>query len=201
MTTVDPGPHVEEMEAAIRADGEGLRLLLDGDEAGGRERLREAVARYRTSWELAPPRSYGRLIGMLKAAVIGGDAGRAAAYVRDALGPEGDSPASWYALGLAALVEGDDALAVRAAEGMRADAGRGRSGSDAFLRTAEAIAAIAERDRDRYARALDAIVADFEAREEHLTGVAIADTAVVLERVAADRGMAANVQSPLMPAL
>ena len=30
---MEPGPHVEEMEAAIRADGEGLRALLDGDEA------------------------------------------------------------------------------------------------------------------------------------------------------------------------
>jgi hypothetical protein len=119
--------------------------------------------------------------------------------VREALGPEGDSPASWYALGLAALVERDDALAVRAAEGMRADAGRGRSGSDAFPRTAEAIAALAQRDGDLYARALGAIVADFESREKHLTGVPIADTALVLERLASDRGMAANLRSPLVP--
>ncbi|HET8948956.1 MAG TPA: hypothetical protein VFN44_00555, partial [Solirubrobacteraceae bacterium] len=94
---MEPGPHVEEMEAAIRADGEGLRALLDGDDEHGRERLREAVARYRASWELAPPRSYGRLVGMLKAAVIAGDAAGAAAYVRSQI-PEADSPPSSYAL-------------------------------------------------------------------------------------------------------
>ena len=62
---MQPGPHVEEMEAAVRLDGEGLQALLDGDAAGGRERLLEAVARYRASWELAPPRSFGRLVGMV----------------------------------------------------------------------------------------------------------------------------------------
>ena len=41
---MEPGPHVEEMEAAIRADGEGLRALLDGDDERARERLAEAVA-------------------------------------------------------------------------------------------------------------------------------------------------------------
>ena len=92
---MEPGPHVEEMEAAIRADGEGLRALLDGDEERGRERLVDAVTRYRASWELAPPRSYGRLIGMLKAAVIAGDAADAAAYARAAV-PDADSPPSSY---------------------------------------------------------------------------------------------------------
>ena len=38
---MEPGPHVEEMEAAIRADGEGLRALLDGDP----ERARRAARR------------------------------------------------------------------------------------------------------------------------------------------------------------
>jgi hypothetical protein len=36
---MQPGPHVEEMEAAIRLDGEGLRALLSGDSAGGRALL------------------------------------------------------------------------------------------------------------------------------------------------------------------
>ena len=107
---MEPGPHVEEMEAAIRADGEGLRALLDGDDERARERLGEAVARYRASWELAPPRSYGRLVGMLKAAVIAGDAAEAAAYAREQVG-EADSPPSSYVLAIAALVEGDDAAA------------------------------------------------------------------------------------------
>jgi hypothetical protein len=196
-----PRQHQLSLQEALSLEGEAHRLLVAGRATEGRAELGEVSELYRRSWEAAPPRSYGRLLGMLKAAVIAGDAGRAAAYVREALGPEGDSPASWYALGLAALVEGDDALGARAAEGMRADAGPGRSGSDAFLRTAEAIAAIAGRDGDRYARALVAIVADFQRREEHLTGVPIADTALVLERLAADRGMAANPQSALVPAV
>src|SRR5215212_2643443 len=93
MPYVQPGPHVEEMEAAIRADGEGLKALLSGDRDRAEERLGEAVSRYRASWELAPPRSYGRLVGMLKAAVIAGDAAEAAAYAREQIG-EADSPPS-----------------------------------------------------------------------------------------------------------
>ena len=42
-------------------------------------------------------------------------------------------------------------------------------------------------------------MADFAGRDAHLTGVAIADTAVMLEAFAAPRGMAANPPSPLLP--
>jgi hypothetical protein len=44
-------------------------------------------------------------------------------------------------------------------------------------------------------------VRDFEGRDAHLTGVPIADTALMLEALAAPRGMTARVDSPLMPAL
>jgi hypothetical protein len=74
-----------------------------------------------------------------------------------------------------------------------------RADGDAFARTAEAIDAIAASDARRYARAVTAIVADFEARDEHLTGVAIADTALVLARLAARRGISTDVDSPLLP--
>jgi len=43
------------------------------------------------------------------------------------------------------------------------------------------------------------LVDDFAAREAHLSGVAVADTALVLERLAAQRGLAAGIQSPLLP--
>lgn len=188
---MQPGLHVEEMEAAIRTDGEGLRALLDGDLGRGRERLREAVARYRASWELAPPRSYGRLIGMLKAAVIAGDAADAAAYVRAQIA-EADSPPSSYALAIAALVDGDDAAAAELADGMRA-------GSPAFGRAADAIAALTSRDAEAYAAAVRAIVDDFEGRDEHLTGVPVADTALMLETLAEPRGLAAHPASALLP--
>ena len=62
-----------------------------------------------------------------------------------------------------------------------------------------AVAALAGRDREAYAAAIAAIVADFEAREEHLTGVPIADTVLVLERLAERRGIAVHPRSPLLP--
>jgi hypothetical protein len=72
-------------------------------------------------------------------------------------------------------------------------------GSDAFIRAAEAIAAIAARKPEDYERALRAIVEDFEGRSEHLTGVPIADTAVMLDRLAEPRGMAVHPASAVVP--
>jgi hypothetical protein len=76
-----------------------------------------------------------------------------------------------------------------------------RSASPEFGRAAEAVEALATGASDRYADAVRAIVADFEAREQHLTGVPIADTALMLERLAEPRGMACRPDSPLMPSL
>jgi hypothetical protein len=42
-------------------------------------------------------------------------------------------------------------------------------------------------------------VADFEGREQHLTGVPIADTVLMLERFANARGMASRPVSALLP--
>jgi hypothetical protein len=183
----------EQLDAALAADGEAQRALMAGRRAAARRALRDAARHYRASWEAAGPAAYGRLIGLLKASILAGDAGAAAAYVRAQVGSEGASPPAWYALGLAALVDGDDALAARAAGGMAA-------GGDAFARAGAAIAALAAGDRAAYREALEAIVADFEARAEHLTGVAIADTALVLETLAVPRGLAARPMSPVLPA-
>jgi hypothetical protein len=183
--------HAELMREAIEAEGRAHRALLAGGDAA--EELRGAAALYRASWEAAPPASYGRLIGMLKAAVLAGDAAEAAAYVRGSLSEAGDSAPASYALALAALVEGDDAAAEAAAEGMR-------GGSEAMVRAADAIAGLAAGDSSAYGDAVRAIVDDFEGRDEHLTGVPIADTALMLERLAAARGMASGARSPLLPA-
>ena len=180
------------LQEAVAREAEAHRMLLDAEDERAREPLREAAELYRRSWEAAGPRSFGRLIGMLKAAVLAGGGSSEAAYARGELGGEADSPAASWALALAALIEGDDGLARDAAAGMR-------EGGDAFARTAEAVEALADRDRDRYAGAVRAIVADFEARDVHLTGVPIADTALVLERIAAERGIAAGLASPLLP--
>jgi hypothetical protein len=190
---MEDAAHLDVLLEAIRLEGGAHRLLLEGD-PGAVAGFREASERYRRSWELAPPRSFGRLIGMLKALVLAGGAEAAqdaARYVLDELGGELDSPASSYAAAIARLVLGDDEAAARAAEGMA-------QASPAFVRTAEAITAIAQRDRARYDVALAAIVADFESRDEHLTGVRIADTALMLERLAEPRGVAARPSSAVL---
>jgi hypothetical protein len=189
----DAERHRELLDAALMVEGDGHRALLAGDRDLAAAKLREAAGLYRESWQAAPPRSYGRLVGMLKASVLAGDAAEAARYVRAELGSgEPDSPASWYAVGIGALVEGDDALAERAAAGME-------EGSDAFVRAARAIRGLARSDHDEYTAAERAIVADFESRDQHLTGVPIADTALMLERLAEPRGMSAAPESALLP--
>lgn len=186
------GAHADLLADALRTEAAAQRALLAGDPAAA-EGFAAAADCYRASWESAPPRSFGRLVGMLKAAVIASDAGKEAAYARRALGDEADSPTSAYALAIAALVDGEDELAAGAATVMR-------GGSDAFDRTAEAIAALAVGDGAVYEAALEAIVTSFEERDAHLTGVAIADTAVMLERLAAPRGLAAHPHaSPVLP--
>jgi hypothetical protein len=181
------------MRAAIAAEARGQRALLDGDAAAAEAPLLEAADLYRESWEAAPPASYGRLIGMLKAAVIARHAAHSARYARGSLDSDPRTPPAFYVVAIAALAEGDDRAAREAAAGMR------RGASPAMARAADAIEALAERDERRYAAALRAIVDDFEARDEHLTGVPIADTALMLERLAEARGMTAGVESPLLP--
>jgi len=184
----------ELMGEAIRCDGLAQQALLRGDAARARTLFRAAAERYQASWEAAGPQAFGRLIGLLKSSILWGEGGHAAAYVRGVLADNCDSPASCYALALAALVQGDDEAALPAVEGMRA-------GGEAFARTADALHALAVGDRDAYRDAVAAIVADFAGRERHLTGVAFADTAVMLERLAAPRGMAVRPASAVMPVL
>ncbi len=174
----DPREAQALLAEALSREADAQRMLMAGD-PGAAGAMREVADLYRRSWEAAPPRSYGRLIGMLKASVLSGSgdtAREAAAYVRGEIEGAGDSPASSYAVALAALIEGDRTAALRASRGMR-------SGSEAFERAADGIEAVATGDRERLQEVVAAIVADFASRTEHLTGVAIADTAVVLERL------------------
>ena len=96
-------------------------------------------------------------MAFLKSATLAGEPEDAAAYVRAQLGDGCDSPTSCYALAVAALVEGDDAAAADAAARMA-------EGGEPFARAGDALGAIAAGDRDRYASAVAAIVADFERR-------------------------------------
>jgi hypothetical protein len=185
------------MTAAVERDAEGQRALMAGDRDGARSAFAAAAELYRQSWMQAPATAYGRLVGMLKSAVLAGGGVPEARYARAELGDrDAASSTASYAQALAALILGpaDDEAAAAWAERMGA-------GNDAFVRTAEAIAALAAHDADGYAAALAAIVRDFEQRTDHLTGVAIADTALVLSVLGARRGMATAIESPVLPAL
>lgn len=181
------------MRAAIEREAVAQRAALAGDAESSEAEFRQAADDYRRSWELAPPRSYGRLVGMLKAAILGGQGTEAARYAQQTLaGHSLDSPTASYAAGLSALVLGDDEMALLHAQTMR-------SGSESFARAASAIDALARMRQDDYRQAATAIVADFEAREGHLTGVQIADTAAMFERLAAARGLRSGIESALLP--
>jgi hypothetical protein len=130
---------------------------------------------------------------MLKTAVLAGGGALEARYARAALAErDPESATASYAQALAALILGEDRDA-------RLWAGRMSAGDEAFARTGEAISALAAHDDVRYAAALEAIVHDFERRSEHLTGVAIADTALTLEALAGRRGIRAAIVSPVLP--
>jgi hypothetical protein len=187
------GAHADLLRDAIAAEAVGHRALLDGDGDAATRALRTAAGLYRASWEAAPPASYGRLIGLLKASILAGDARAEATYAAGQIPDGADSPPAAYARAIAALVRDDDATARAATDAMRA-------GSPPFVRAADAIAALADRDPQAYATAIAAIVEDFAGREAHLTGVPIADTALMLERLAQPRGLACHPATPLLPA-
>ncbi|MDX6690183.1 MAG: hypothetical protein QOG15_1640 [Solirubrobacteraceae bacterium] len=182
------------MLAAIAAEGEAHAALLAHDRDAARAAYLRAADNYRASWALAPPKSYGRLVGLLKASVLAGEAPAAAAEVRGELADDpgaAGSPVASYVLAVAAIIEGDDDAVAPLAEIMEPRGG-------AFARTASALRALAANDADGYATAAAAIEADFAARDEHLTGVAIADTAIMLELIAGERGLAAGLEGPLV---
>jgi hypothetical protein len=192
---VPPHKHQELLMAAIELEGEAQQRLIDGHLEAAQAEFREVADLYRQSWEAAHARAYGRLVGMLKASVLAGGGTAEAAYARAALADANeDSATANYARAIAALIAGDDEDAL-ARSTLLGEA------TDAFARAGEAISGLAAHDEARYAAALEVIVRDFEQRSQHLTGVVIADTAVVLETLAARREMAAGIESPVLPAL
>ena len=176
----------EYLNAALAAEADAYRALLAGDDA--RPALVRARDAYLASHAETGPSSWGRLLGALKMAILAGDGAEAIARQAAGAAQAADSPASAYvrALAQATLGETPDVDAMLAA-------------GEPFARTGRALAALAAGDRAGYAAALADIVADFESRDQHLSGVAIADTALVLERLAEPRGMAVHSSGPLVP--
>ena len=177
------------------AGAAGLSLLMTGDAAGSREWFERAAERYRESYGDAPSGSWGRPIGALKAHVLADDwdgATRDATWALDEGAARADSPIGRYAAALAYLVLGRWEEARVVADGLRTHAGFP-------MDVADALAYIAGEDPLGYTEAVDSVLASFEARDEYLEDVPVADTVLVLQALARRRGMDVELRSDLLP--
>ena len=173
----------------------GLSFLMLGRGDEGRAWLVRAAERYRESWPDAPPSSWGRPLGAVKARLIAGDVSGACADSGWALGQgaaEAESPIGRYAGALAHLVLGDDAAAVGLAATLVVR-------DDFPHAVADSLVALATGDGPGYARAIRALLADFEGRAEFLEDVQVADTVLALQALATERALAVELDSPLLP--
>jgi hypothetical protein len=171
----------------------GLAHLMAGEDAT--QWLDRAAGRYRESYADAPPGSWGRPIGAIKARILAGDWAGAEEAARWALAEgaaEAESPIGRYAGALAALTLGDD-------EGARVLADSIRTRDDFPGDVGDALAMLAADDVVGYAEQVEAVLESFESRDEYLEDMPVADTVIVLQALAARRGMAAELKSTLLP--
>ena len=153
------------------------------------------MERYRDSWGDAPPASWGRPIGMLKARILAGDWDGAAEDAEWALGQgtaDAESPIGRYAACLALLVLGRDAECRPLASSIR-------ERDDFPHDVADALALIAAHDVVGYAEAVESVLESFETRTDYLEDVPVADTVLVLQALAARRYLHAELESTLLP--
>jgi hypothetical protein len=177
------------------AGGAGLAYLMAGDTDAAREWFERGVERYRESFPLAPPGSWGRPIAIVKARILAGDWAGAETDSRWTLeqgATEAESPIGRYAACLALLVLGRDEEARVLADDLRTDA-------DFPAEVGDALAMLAAEDPVGYIEAIEAVLESFETRDEYLEDLPVADTVMVLQALAARRNMAAQLNSPLLP--
>ena len=177
------------------AGGAGLAMLMLGrrDEAAGW--FERAAERYHESFQDAPPGSWGRPIGAMKALILAGDWAKAEDAARWALGAgaaDSDSPIGRYAAALALLVLDRPADAREHADAIRT---RNDFPSD----VGDALAFLAAQDVAGYEPAVESVLESFETRDEYLEDLPIADTVLVLQALAERRRIAADLNSPLLP--
>lgn len=182
---------------AMAAGAVGLARLMQGRPREAAEWLISSAERYRESFEGAPPGSWGRPVGAVKARLLAGDGGGAVDDARWALAlgaAEDASPIGRYAGALAQLVlEADEEAAVTAVS-LQAEA------PDAFPEAvAKSLGALAIHDSTAYDEAVRAVLRSFEERDAYLEDARIADTVLVLQALAAPRRMEAPLSSPLLP--
>src|SRR5207249_2684099 len=182
------------MGNAAGGAGRALRMQGRGDDAA--EWFARAAERYRESFTDAPPGSWGRPIGAIKARVLAGDwsgAEDAARWALDAGAADAESPIGRYAACLALLVLGRDAEA-------RVHADTIRTREDFPNDVGDALAFVAAQDVVGYTEAIESVLESFETREEYLEDIPVADTVLVLQALAGPRGVAAELRSELLPA-
>jgi tetratricopeptide (TPR) repeat protein len=176
------------------AGGAGLALLMLGRRDEAAEWLDRAVRGYRESYEHAPPGSWGRPIGALKARILAGDWSGAEQEATWALeeGAADASPIGRYAGALALLTLGRDEEARPVADSLR-------ERDDFPHDVANALATLAAQDPLGYTYAVESVLESFEQRDEYLEDIPAADTVIVLQALAERRSMAADLASPLLP--
>ena len=184
------------VRAAMAAGGVGLARLMQGRDAEAAGWFTRSAERYRESWPDAPPASWGRLIGALKARVLARDWEGAEADARWALEQDSaadGSPIGAYAAMLAHLILGQDSEATQLRGALEDE--------EAFpAAVAAALSAVARGHAEDYAVAVAAVLGSFEERDEYLEDIPVADTVIVLEALAERRGMATRlVSSNLLP--
>jgi len=173
----------------------GLSLLMLGRRAEADDWLVRAAETYRRSWPDAPPGSWGRPIGAMKARLIAGDVdgGRTdARWALDAGVSASESPIGRYAGALAELVLGEDAAAAAIVPTL-ADAESIPAAVTASLR------ALAAGDAADYVIAISDLVTDFEERDAFLEDVPVADTVLAFQALAAERGIVVELRSAVLP--
>jgi hypothetical protein len=177
------------------ANGAGLALLMLGRPDDASKWFGHAADRWRESFGDAPPESWGRPIGAIKARLLAGDRARAedaARWALEAGAAESESPIGRYAAVLAQLVLGND-------EEARPPASSLRERDDFPSDVADALAMLAAGDRAGYILAIESVLESFETRDEYLEDVPVADTVLALEVLAERRGLNAELVSPLLP--
>jgi hypothetical protein len=177
------------------AGGAALALLMQGRSEDAAEWFALAAGRYRESFADAPPESWGRPIGAIKALVLAGDeraAEEAARWALEAGAAETQSPIGRYAAALALLVLARDAEARSHADAIRA-------GDDFPRAVGDALAYLSTNDMPGYTEAIEQVLESFEARDEYLEDMPVADTVLVLQALAGRRGLAVELSSALLP--
>lgn len=178
------------------AYGAGLAALMAGEGGEARRWLHLAARRWRESSEGAPPGSWGRPIGAVKARLLAGDADGAeddARWTLELGAVDAESPIGRYAAALALLVLGRDEEARVHADAIRIRDDFPQAVGDALAMLAAGTDAVG------YIEAVEGVLESFETRDEYLEDVPVADTVVVLQALAVPRGFAADLESPLLP--